>query len=166
MARKIALALVGVAVVTLEAACCEAQSWEESVDQAERARRLGHALEAKQLLLTAWRQADAIGKDDAHRARLESSLGIVYQVLGGRRMAAPLLEDARRIYEKQGIEDVHSLDNLNGLGQALFELQRTAEAERVLVYALQIGRRVFGGSHEAIAAVLETLGTLYFVQGR
>ncbi len=145
---------------------CEAQSWEELVDQAGHAQFLGHALEAKQLLLIAWRQADAIGKDDPRRARLALSLGSVYQVLGDSRRAAPLLEDARRIWEKLGIEDVYSLSNLNCLGQALFELQRPAEAERVLKYALQTGRRVLGGRHEIIASVLDNLGGIYFVQGR
>jgi tetratricopeptide (TPR) repeat protein len=139
---------------------------DELVDQAANALRLGHALEARQLLLTAWRQADSIGKDDPSRARLEFALGSVYQELGDSRMAVPLLEDARRIWEKLGIEDVHSLGNLNFLGQVLFELQRPAEAERVLQSALQTARRVLGGRHEIVASVLDNLGTLYFVQGR
>ena len=115
------------------------------MDQAEHAQLLGHALEAKQLLLTAWRQADAIGKDDTRRAQLQLLLGSVYQELGDSRMAAPLLGDARRIWEKLGIVDAFSVSNLNCLGQALFELQRPPEAVRVLEYALQTGRRVLGG---------------------
>jgi tetratricopeptide (TPR) repeat protein len=81
-------------------------------------------------------------------------------------MAVPLLEDARRIWDKLGIEDVYSLSNLNYLGQALFEQQRPTEAERVLQSALQTGRRVLGARHKIIASVLDSLGTLYFVQGR
>jgi len=140
-------------------------SWESLVEQAEKTRVRTRLSETRDLLLAARLEAGELRDDDPRRARLSFALGTVYQDLGETLKAAPLLEDARRIWEQLGVEDARYLMSLNYLASGMIERQRLAEAQQLLDRALQTGLRVLGEKHQVIAAILNILGGLYLDQG-
>ncbi|RMH21026.1 MAG: hypothetical protein D6696_06745 [Acidobacteria bacterium] len=123
--------------------------YQESVKVLERAVALRRALYGERHLEV----ASALGE-----------LGTSRIMLGDPQAAERSLRQAERLFRQLG-HDLEAAAALNGLGLALEDLGRLAEAEETLLQALATYERLLGAEHPDLADVLSNLGQLYHDRG-
>jgi len=129
-------------------------------------RHRGNFPEAEELYLEALRSANGQEVNTDLAARLQSSLGGLYDFNGLEDQAAPLYEEAIRLFEALDPPQLGESANLrNNLGMIYKGFGDTGKAEEHYLSALQIFEQREGKESEPVAAVYNNLGALYTQAG-
>jgi serine/threonine protein kinase/Tfp pilus assembly protein PilF len=128
----------------------------------------GSTVTARELLdRGAARIKGELTEQPAVQARLMSTMGLVYQMLGLFRQAQPLLESSLAVREKNlgpGHDDV--AESLNGLATLYREQGKYAAAEPLYRRSLAIYEKNHGPDSDSVADCANNLAILYENQGK
>jgi len=101
------------------------------------------------------------------RARLLDSIGTIYNKIGLKKAAEPLLEEALETRRQAlGADDPQVAESLDHLASAYLDQGKFEEAEELNRQALAIFEEVYGAEHLAVARSLDQRAVLYAQQGK
>lgn len=136
--------------------------WDEQLKLGRRAFEEGDHEIAETALIRALAEARQLGDDDPRLAGTLDTLGMLYYAQGRFAEAAPILEEALRIFERKlGPDHLTTAATANNLAQVEEEIGRTAAAEAHYQRALEIRERLLGPEDSSVAATLNNLAVLY-----
>lgn len=126
--------------------------------------KYGETVPLYQSLITLWREAE--GKESTHVASYSQRLGVACSKLGLYEQGLDHLAKAVDIFQaKLGLADPGTASALSDLGIALLRTKRYREAERSFKMALDVVDRIGRAPDEALAAIYNNLGVLYYERG-
>jgi len=125
-------------------------------------RQMGHLEDARVAYLEA---LEVLGSRRSHQemlARLNGSIGVLYDLVGNGEEATQFYERAVTLYERMENPDkLEIADICNNLGFIYQSLEDFDKAEKTLLKALEICHHEVGDKNEKTATVLNNLGAMY-----
>ncbi|GAA5495798.1 hypothetical protein Rhal01_01977 [Rubritalea halochordaticola] len=129
-------------------------------------RQMGHLEDARLVYLEAMEELSALESSSEMMARLNASVGVIYDLAENDEEAIRFYERAVALHERQEFPNLLEIaDITNNLGYIYRSLGDYDKAETLFLKALEICHNEVGDKHEKTATIFNNLGALYLKTG-
>lgn len=129
-------------------------------------RQMGHLEDARLVYLEAMEMLSPIDRENEMMARLNASVGVLYDLVENDQEAITFYGRAIELHERLEVPDLLEIADIsNNLGYIYRSIGDFDKAEVLFLKALEICHKELGDTHEKTATVFNNLGALYLRSG-